>query len=53
MMADQTEGQSVCVLLPEHFVAAGVVMVAAATIAAALSRARAARIAPSDGLREI
>jgi len=53
MMADQTEGQSVCVLLPEHFVAAGVVTVAAAIIAAALSGARAARIAPSDGLREI
>jgi putative ABC transport system permease protein len=53
MMADQTEGQSVCVLLPEHFVAAGIVTVAAAIIAAALSGARAARIEPSDGLREI
>jgi putative ABC transport system permease protein len=53
MMADQTEGQSVCVLLPEHFIAAGVVTVAAAIVAAALSGARAARIAPSDGLREI
>lgn len=53
MMADQTEGQSVCVLLPEHFVAAGVVTVLAAIISAALSGARAARIAPSDGLREI
>jgi putative ABC transport system permease protein len=53
MMADQTEGQSVCVLLPEHFIAAGVVTIAAAIVAAALSGARAARIAPSDGLREI
>jgi len=53
MMADQTEGQSVCVLLPEHFAAAGVVTVLAAIISAALSGARAARIAPSDGLREI
>ena len=53
MMADQTDGQSVCVLLPEHFIAAGVVTVTAAIVAAALSGARAARIAPSDGLREI
>ena len=53
MMADQTESQSVCVLLPEHFIAAGVVTIAAAIVAAALSGARAARIPPSDGLREI
>jgi putative ABC transport system permease protein len=46
-------GQSVCVLLPRHFLATMVLTTAAAGMAAALSGLRVARIEPSDGLREI
>lgn len=47
------EGQQVCLLLPEHYIAALVVTVLSAVLAAALAGMRSARIAPSDGLREI
>jgi len=46
-------GQSVCFLLPLHFAAALALTLVAALIAALLGGLRAARIEPSDGLRDI
>ena len=46
-------GQSVCFLLPLHFAAALAMTLVAALIAALLGGLRAARIEPSDGLRDI
>jgi len=54
MLASQLQqGQSVCLLLPEHFMVAVVFTVGSAVVAAGLGGFRAARIEPSDGLREI
>ena len=54
MLASQLEqGQNVCLLLPEHFMVAVAFTVGSAVVAAALGGFRAARIEPSDGLREI
>ncbi|MCP4044007.1 MAG: ABC transporter permease, partial [Gammaproteobacteria bacterium] len=51
LLAAQLEhGQSVCRLLPEHFLAAAVFTIGAAMVAAGLGGYRAARIQPSDGL---
>lgn len=47
------ETSPVCQLLPMHFGVALVFTVGAAVVAAALGGYRAARIQPSDGLREI
>jgi putative ABC transport system permease protein len=48
-----TDGQQVCVLLPEHYLSALGMTAGAAIFAAALAGWRSARIEPSDGLREI
>tara|TARA_Y100001935_G_scaffold255360_2_gene267939 strand:+ start:17562 stop:18767 length:1206 start_codon:yes stop_codon:yes gene_type:complete len=48
-----SEGEIVCVLLPEHYFAALALTVVSAVLAAALAGIRSSRIAPSDGLREI
>lgn len=54
MFADQLEvGQSVCRLLPEHFIVALALTITAAVIAAMLGGLSASRIEPSEGLREI
>lgn len=54
MLASQLQqGQSVCLLLPEHFMIAVVFTVGSAVVAAGLGGFRAARIEPSDGLREL
>ena len=54
MLGEQlANGQSVCVLLPEHYLWALGVTVVAAVLAAALAGMRSARIEPSEGLREI
>ncbi len=54
MLSEQmAAGQLVCVLLPQHYLAAGVITVVSAVIAAALAGIRSARIEPSEGLREI
>ena len=54
MLGEQlASGQSVCVLLPEHYLWALGVTVVAAVLAAALAGMRSARIEPSEGLREI
>ena len=45
--------QEVCYLLPQHFLAALAITLLAALLAALLGGLRAARIQPSDGLREI
>jgi len=47
------EGQTVCFLLPEHFAWALLLTLFSAAFAAILGGVRAARIEPSDGLREI
>jgi putative ABC transport system permease protein len=47
------EGQRVCYLLPEHFVAALGITLGAALLAALLGGLRAAGIEPSEGLREV
>ncbi len=47
------QGESVCHLLPEHFGVALALTIAAAFFAAAMAGYRAARIEPSEGLREI
>ncbi len=53
-MAPQLEpGQRVCHLLPVHLLLALLLTLAAALAAAALAGYRAARIEPSDGLREL
>ncbi len=52
LFADNVGGESVCRLLPVHFVASLVLTLAAATIAAALGGRRLAKIEPSLALRE-
>ena len=53
LSAQMTGGQDVCLLLPKHYLAALLVTVISAVLAAALAGMRSARIAPSEGLREI
>ena len=53
MLSHRVEaGEAVCRLLPEHYVAALVLTLVAAVSAAALAGWRAARIEPSEGLRQ-
>jgi len=47
------QGEHVCQLLPEHFAIALALTIASAVLAAAMAGYRAARIEPSEGLREI
>ena len=51
--AQLKQGENVCQLLPEHFLIALALTVTSAFLAAALAGYRAARIEPSEGLREI
>jgi putative ABC transport system permease protein len=54
MMAEQVEpGQQVCRLLPSHYGIALALTCGAAIIAAGLAGLRAARVEPSEGLREL
>ncbi len=54
MFAAQVEqGETLCRLLPEHFLIALILTLTAAVIAASMAGLRAARIEPSEGLREI
>jgi len=54
MMAEQMEaGQQVCVLLPQHYLIALGLTLGASVLSAALAGFRAARIEPSEGMREI
>ncbi len=54
MLAPQLRaGETICVLLPRHFAVALVLTLASAVIAAMLGGLRAARIEPSEGLRDI
>jgi putative ABC transport system permease protein len=54
LLADQlAEGQDVCRLLPLHYGVALALTLASALAAAGMAGWRAARVAPSDGLREL
>jgi putative ABC transport system permease protein len=54
MMAEQVDpGQQVCRLLPSHYAIALALTCGAAIIAAGLAGLRAARVEPSEGLREL
>jgi putative ABC transport system permease protein len=54
IFADQTEvNEVICRLLPNHFLIALILTLASAIVAASLAGYRAARIEPSEGLREI
>lgn len=54
MLAPQLESaQKICRLLPEHYAIALAITVAASMLAAILAGIRAARVEPSEGLREI
>lgn len=54
MLTDRLEaGDVACRLLPEHYAVAAGVTLTAAAIAAALGGWRAARVEPSEGLREV
>lgn len=54
MLAARVEqGEHICQLLPEHYAAAAALTLAAAVVAAALGGWRAARVEPSEGLREV
>ena len=54
VLANQLEaGQSVCRLLPVHFVVAFLLTLIAAILSAAVAGYRASRIEPADGLREL
>lgn len=53
LSGQMAEGQQVCILLPEHYIAALIITVISAVLAAALAGMRSARIEPSEGLREI
>lgn len=54
LFADQLKpGSTICRLLPEHFLISLVLIIGAAVLAAILGGLRAARIEPSEGLREI
>jgi putative ABC transport system permease protein len=46
-------GDVICRLLPEHYAGAGVLTIGAAVLAALLGGWRAARVEPSEGLREL
>jgi putative ABC transport system permease protein len=51
--AQLKQGENVCQLLPEHFLIALALTITSSFLAAALAGYRAARIEPSEGLREI
>ncbi|MET0072161.1 MAG: FtsX-like permease family protein [Candidatus Thiodiazotropha sp.] len=54
LFATQTEvSDTICMLLPDHFLVALILTLGSAIIAASLAGYRAARIEPSEGLREI
>lgn len=54
LMASQIEaGETVCRLLPQHFLIALLITLLTAVIAAGIAGFRASRIEPADGLREI
>ena len=54
MMSAQMEaGQQVCLLLPQHYLIALGLTLAASVLSAALAGFRSARIEPSEGMREI
>jgi putative ABC transport system permease protein len=54
LFISQTEGsESICRLLPDHFLVALFLTLGSATVAATLAGYRAARIEPSEGLREV
>jgi len=53
LAAQLAKGQQVCVMLPEHYAISLALTLTVAVIAATLAGWRSARIAPSDGLREI
>ncbi len=48
-----SNGEPVCILYQEHYIAAAVLTIVTALISAILAGIRAARIEPSDGLREL
>ena len=53
LAADLAPGQSICFLMPRHFLAALFLTLIASLLGAVLGGVRAARIEPSDGLREV
>ncbi|MGH8478393.1 MAG: FtsX-like permease family protein [Gammaproteobacteria bacterium] len=53
LAADLAAGQSICFLMPRHFLAALFLTLIASLLGAVLGGVRAARIEPSDGLREV
>jgi putative ABC transport system permease protein len=53
LAADLAAGQSICFLMPRHFFAALFLTLIASLLGAVLGGVRAARIEPSDGLREV
>ncbi|MES9970040.1 MAG: FtsX-like permease family protein [Candidatus Thiodiazotropha sp.] len=54
LFVTQTEGsETICQLLPSHFIIALILTLGSSVIAASLAGYRAARIEPSEGLREI
>ena len=53
LAADLAPGQSICFLMPRHFLAALFLTLIASLLGAVLGGIRAARIEPSDGLREV
>ena len=53
LAADLATGQSICFLMPRHFLAALFLTLIASLLGAVLGGVRAARIEPSDGLREV
>ncbi|MGH8608396.1 MAG: ABC transporter permease, partial [Gammaproteobacteria bacterium] len=52
LAADLAPGQSICFLMPHHFLAALSLTLVASLFGAVLGGVRAARIEPSEGLRE-
>ncbi|MDQ3774359.1 MAG: hypothetical protein M3461_08370 [Pseudomonadota bacterium] len=53
LAADLAAGQSICFLMPRHFLVALFLTLMASLLGAVLGGIRAARIEPSDGLREV
>jgi hypothetical protein len=53
LTVDLAAGQSICFLMPRHFLAALLLTLIASLLGAVLGGVRAARIEPSDGLREV
>jgi putative ABC transport system permease protein len=49
----ELEGQSVCTLLPVHFVIAATATLACAALASTLAGWRASRVAPAEGMRDV